>query len=112
MREQKWGRIINIHQWPRRSAVWWGALAASKAGNAAACAGLRARAGKGGYNRELVCPALIDREMVRSNPRANPSLIPIGRFGTAEEVASIVSCWLKMLTSPAQTMNATRMVHE
>jgi 3-oxoacyl-[acyl-carrier protein] reductase len=28
--------------------------------------------------------------MVTSNPRARPDLIPVGRFGTAEEVAAVV----------------------
>jgi 3-oxoacyl-[acyl-carrier protein] reductase len=34
--------------------------------------------------------ALIATEMVTSNPRAKPDLIPVGRFGTVEEVAEVV----------------------
>jgi len=45
---------------------------------------------KEGITANSICPALIDTEMVRANPRALPSLIPIGRFGTADEVASVV----------------------
>ena len=33
--------------------------------------------------------ALIGTEMVTSNPRATPDRIPVGRFGTAEEVAEV-----------------------
>jgi hypothetical protein len=36
---------------------------------------------KEGITVNSVCPALIDTEMVRANPRANPGLIPVGRFG-------------------------------
>ena len=28
--------------------------------------------------------------MMRNNPRARPDLIPVGRFGTADEVAPLV----------------------
>ncbi len=35
-------------------------------------------------------PALIATEMVTGNPKARPDLIPVGRFGTVEEVAGVV----------------------
>jgi NAD(P)-dependent dehydrogenase (short-subunit alcohol dehydrogenase family) len=37
-----------------------------------------------------IAPALIDTKMVRNNPRAQPDLIPVGRFGTVDEVAGVV----------------------
>ncbi len=37
-----------------------------------------------------IAPALIATDMVTSNPRAKPELIPVGRFGTVEEVAEVV----------------------
>jgi ABC-type branched-subunit amino acid transport system substrate-binding protein len=37
-----------------------------------------------------IAPALIETEMMRDNPRATPALIPVGRFGTVEEVADVV----------------------
>jgi 3-oxoacyl-[acyl-carrier protein] reductase len=43
-----------------------------------------------GITVNAITPALIETEMVRSNPAARADLIPVGRFGTVEEVASIV----------------------
>ncbi len=37
-----------------------------------------------------IAPALISTEMVINNPKARPELIPVGRFGTTEEVADAV----------------------
>ena len=37
-----------------------------------------------------VAPALIATEMVTANPQAKPDLIPVGRFGTPEEVSDVV----------------------
>jgi hypothetical protein len=34
-------------------------------------------------------PALIETDMVTSNPNANPNLISMGRFGSADDVASV-----------------------
>jgi len=43
-----------------------------------------------GVTANAITPALIDTEMVHSNPDARPDLIPVGRFGTADEAASLV----------------------
>ena len=45
---------------------------------------------KDGITVNAVAPALIATEMVTSNPKARPDLIPVGRFGTVEEVAEVV----------------------
>jgi 3-oxoacyl-[acyl-carrier protein] reductase len=45
---------------------------------------------KEGITVNVIAPALIETEMVTSNPNARPDLIPIGRFGTVEEVAKVV----------------------
>jgi len=36
-----------------------------------------------------IAPALIETDMVMSNPHANPGLIPMGHFGTVDDVASV-----------------------
>ena len=36
-----------------------------------------------------IAPALIDTAMIANNPKARPDLIPIGRFGAADEVAAV-----------------------
>jgi hypothetical protein len=46
-----------------------------------------------GITVNAIAPALIATDMLNANPRARPDLIPIGRFGTVDEVASVtVSC--------------------
>ena len=37
-----------------------------------------------------IAPALIETEMIAGNPKARPDRIPVGRFGTAKEVAEVV----------------------
>ena len=36
-----------------------------------------------------IAPALIETDMVTSNPNANPNLIPMRHYGSVEDVASI-----------------------
>jgi 3-oxoacyl-[acyl-carrier protein] reductase len=60
---------------------------------------------KEGITANAVCPALIDTEMVRSNPRASPDLIPVGRFGAPEEVASVVVMLAENPYMTGQTIN-------
>jgi len=40
-----------------------------------------------GITVKAIAPALIETEMVTGNPNARLDLIPVGRFGTVEEVA-------------------------
>src|SRR3569833_10369 len=44
---------------------------------------------KDGITVNVIAPALIATEMVRSNPNAKADLIPVGRFGECEEVADV-----------------------
>ncbi len=36
-----------------------------------------------------IAPALIETEMIAGNPQARPERIPVGRFGTTEQVAEV-----------------------
>jgi len=45
---------------------------------------------KEGITSNAIAPALIETDMIRNNPRARPDLIPMGRFGTVDEVSDIV----------------------
>jgi len=91
MRTQRWGRIINISSVAAQVGGLVGPhYAASKAGMLGLTHSYASLLAKEGITANSICPALIDTEMVRANPRALPSLIPIGRFGTADEVASVV----------------------
>jgi 3-oxoacyl-[acyl-carrier protein] reductase len=91
MRRQKWGRIIMMSSIAAQDGGLIGPhYAASKAGLIGlAHSYARLLAGEG-ITSNVITPALIDTEMVRQNPTARPDLIPVGRFGTPDEVASLV----------------------
>jgi len=107
MRAQRWGRIINISSVAAQVGGLVGPhYAAAKAGMLGLSRAYAAVLAKEGITSNAVCPALIDTEMVRANPRATPSLIPIGRFGTPEEVASVVLMLAENAYLTGQTVNA------
>jgi 3-oxoacyl-[acyl-carrier protein] reductase len=100
MRERRWGRIINISSVAAQIGGLVGPhYAAAKAGM------LGMMRAKEGVTANAVAPALIDTEMVRLNPRATPNLIPVGRFGAAEEVASVVVMLAENAYITGQTIN-------
>jgi len=91
MRERRWGRIINLSSVAAQlGGVVGPHYAASKAGMHGLTHGYAAMLAKEGITANAIAPALIETEMVTSNPRARADLIPVGRFGAVEEVASVV----------------------
>jgi 3-oxoacyl-[acyl-carrier protein] reductase len=91
MRARKWGRIVNISSGAARGAGGIGPhYNASKAGMEGLTRGYAARLVKDGITVNAVAPSLIETDMVRSGLASSPSRIPLGRFGTAEECASVV----------------------
>ncbi|MGY4414154.1 3-oxoacyl-[acyl-carrier protein] reductase [Bradyrhizobium sp. LB7.1] len=90
MRAKKWGRIVNISSGAARGA---GAIGphynASKAGLEGLTRGYAARLVKEGVTVNAVAPSLIETDMMSGQPQL-VSRIPLGRFGTAEEVAKAV----------------------
>jgi 3-oxoacyl-[acyl-carrier protein] reductase len=64
--------------------------AASKAGIHGLTHSYASLVAKEGVTVNAIAPALIETEMMRDNPRARPDLIPVGRFGTVDEVADVV----------------------
>jgi 3-oxoacyl-[acyl-carrier protein] reductase len=106
MRAQKWGRIINISSVAAQiGGVVGPHYAAAKAGMLGLMRAYAQVLAKEGVTANAICPALIDTEMVRSNPGATPSLIPVGRFGSAEEVASVVVMLAENAYMTGQTIN-------
>jgi 3-oxoacyl-[acyl-carrier protein] reductase len=65
--------------------------AASKAGIHGLTHSYAALLAKEGITVNAIAPALIETEMMRDNPRAQPGLIPVGRFGSVDEVADVVA---------------------
>ena len=91
MRARGWGRIINLSSIAAQlGGVVGPHYAASKAGIIGLTHSYAALLAKEGITVNVIAPALIETEMVTSNPNARPDLIPIGRFGMVEEVAEVV----------------------
>ena len=91
MRAQSWGRIVNISSGAARGAGGVGLhYNASKAGMEGLTRGYAARLVKEGITVNAVAPSLIETDMVRSGVASSPARIPIGRFGTSDEVAQAV----------------------
>jgi 3-oxoacyl-[acyl-carrier protein] reductase len=90
MRARHFGRIVNISSGAARGAGGIGVhYNASKAGLEGLTRGYAARLAADGITVNAVAPSLIDTEMV-APIRAAASRIPVGRMGTAEEVAQAV----------------------
>jgi 3-oxoacyl-[acyl-carrier protein] reductase len=91
MRAQRWGRILNISSGAARGAGAVGVhYNASKAGMEGLTRGYAARLVKEGITVNAVAPSLIETDMVKAGLAQTPSRIPLGRFGTTEEVAQVV----------------------
>ncbi|WP_428539011.1 SDR family NAD(P)-dependent oxidoreductase [Rhodopila sp.] len=91
MRAQAWGRIVNISSGAARGAGGVGLhYNASKAGLEGLTRGYAARLVQHGITVNAVAPSLIETDMLRSGLATSPSRIPLGRFGTPDEVAQVV----------------------
>ena len=91
MRDGKWGRIINMSS----AAAQLGGIigphyTASKAGILGLTHSYASLLAREGITVNAIAPALIGTEMIAGNPQARPERIPVGRFGTSEEVAGVV----------------------
>jgi 3-oxoacyl-[acyl-carrier protein] reductase len=60
---------------------------------------------KEGITVNAIAPALIETEMVTSNPLVTPALILVGRFGTMDEVADAVALLATNGYITGQTIN-------
>jgi 3-oxoacyl-[acyl-carrier protein] reductase len=90
MRQRKWGRIINLSSVAAQTGGAVGAhYAASKAGIIGLTHSCASSFVRDGITVNAIAPALIETDMVTSNPNASPSLIPMGHFGSVDDVASI-----------------------
>jgi 3-oxoacyl-[acyl-carrier protein] reductase len=106
MRAQRWGRIINISSTAAQTGGLVGPhYAASKAGMLGLTHSYAALLAKEGITANTVCLALVETDMLRANPRATSSVIPIGRFGNVDEVASVVLMLVENAYMTGQTVN-------
>ena len=106
MRKTRWGRIINISSVAAQlGGVVGPHYAASKAGVLGLTHYYAALLAKEGITVNAIAPALISTEMVADNPKAKPEIIPMGRFGTSEEVAEVVLMLARNGYMTGQTIN-------
>jgi 3-oxoacyl-[acyl-carrier protein] reductase len=106
MRARKWGRIINLSSVAAQvGGVVGPHYAASKAGVHGLTHFYASRYAKEGITVNTIAPALIETEMVTSNPNARPDLIPIGRFGAVDEVADVAVMLVSNAYITGQTIN-------
>jgi 3-oxoacyl-[acyl-carrier protein] reductase len=106
MRARRWGRVINLSS----AAAQLGGLvgphyAASKAGIIGLTHSYACLLAKEGVTANAIAPALIVTEMLTSNPRAHSDHIPVGRFGTVEEVAEVAVMLARNGYITGQTIN-------
>jgi NAD(P)-dependent dehydrogenase (short-subunit alcohol dehydrogenase family) len=92
MRQQQYGRIVGIGSSAGKAggARSVAAYAASKAGVMTLMKSIANEYAKEGITANALAPALIDTEMI-ANTRDLVSRIPVGRFGTTDEVAALVT---------------------
>jgi len=107
MRARGWGRLIFLSSVAAQvGGVVGPHYAASKAGMHGLMHFYAAHLAKEGITSNAIAPALIETEMVTSNLNAKPGIIPVGRFGHVDEIASIVRLLAENGYVTGQTINA------
>jgi 3-oxoacyl-[acyl-carrier protein] reductase len=106
MRARQWGRIVNLSSVAAQvGGVVGPHYAASKAGMHGLTHFYASRLAKEGITVNAIAPALIETEMVTTNMKATPDRIPVGRFGTTDEVASVAVMLARNPYITGQTIN-------
>jgi 3-oxoacyl-[acyl-carrier protein] reductase len=106
MRERQWGRIIMLSSIAAQTGGVVGPhYAASKAGLIGLAHSYASLLAKEGITSNAIAPALIDTDMIRGNDKIKPSLLPVNRFGTAEEVAQAVLFLVRNAYITGQTLS-------
>jgi len=106
MRNRKWGRIVNLSSVAAQvGGVVGPHYAASKAGMHGLTHFYASRLAKEGITVNAIAPALIETEMVTANMNATPDRVPVGRFGTTDEVASVAVMLARNPYITGQTIN-------
>lgn len=106
MRSRRWGRIINVSSVAAQVGGIVGPhYAASKAGMHGLTHFYSSRLAQEGITVNAIAPALIETEMVTSNPNATADRIPTGRFGMPDEVAAVAVMLARNGYITGQTIN-------
>lgn len=106
MRARQWGRIINLSSVAAQvGGVVGPHYAASKAGMNGMTHYYAHWLAQEGITVNAIAPALIETEMVTSNPNASPTRIPVGRYGAPDEVAAVALLLARNGYITGQTVN-------
>jgi 3-oxoacyl-[acyl-carrier protein] reductase len=106
MRKRQWGRIINLSSVAAQVGGIVGPhYAASKAGMLGMTRYYAQKLATEGITINAIAPALIETEMVKANLNARPDRIPVGRYGTPEEVAEVAVMLAKNAYMTGQTIH-------
>ena len=90
MRRRQFGRIINLSSVAAQvGGVISPQYAASKAGMLGLTRYYARHLAREGITVNAIAPALVETDMVTSNPNARADLIPVGRFGSVDDVADV-----------------------
>lgn len=109
MRQQQWGRIINLSSVAAQvGGVIGPHYAASKAGLLGLTHAYASILAKEGITVNAIAPALIATDMISNNPRIHTDLIPVGRFGKIEEVVDVAVMLARNAYITGQTINVNR----
>ncbi len=85
------GRLLEPGAGGREHRPHYAASKATLIGLAHACA---VRLAPEGITANVIAPALVETEMIASNPRARPDRIPVGCFAHPEEVTTMTVAFL------------------
>jgi len=106
MRKRRWGRIMNLSSVAAQVGGIVGPhYAASKAGMLGMMRYYAQKLATEGITINAIAPALIETEMVKANLNARPDRIPVGRYGTPEEVAEVAVMLAKNAYMTGQTIH-------
>jgi 3-oxoacyl-[acyl-carrier protein] reductase len=106
MRTARWGRIINLSS----VAAQYGGIigphyAATKAGILGLTRSYASQFAKEGITANAIAPALIETDMVASLPRELANRIPVGTFGSADEIGRAAVTLAESSFTTGQTIN-------
>jgi len=106
MRAKKWGRLINLSS----VAAQYGGIvgphySASKAGILGLTRSYASAVAKEGITVNAIAPALIETDMIASLPALTPDRLPVGHYGSVDEVARIAVLLAQSSFITGQTIN-------
>jgi 3-oxoacyl-[acyl-carrier protein] reductase len=107
MRSRRWGRIINLSSIAAQTGGVIGPhYAASKAGIIGLTHSYASLLAKEGITANAIAPALVLTDMITSNPNASTERIPVGFFGSPDEIGRVAVLLAESDFITGQTISA------